>query len=119
VRLSASFYEQLRRHPVPIWEPALGHIANQSMAIDVYIWLSYRLHCLRQPTPITWAALHGQFGAGFKNLAQFKPHFTQAVNMALMVYPDARVDIQKVGLVLHPSRPPVADTKVHALSVYR
>ncbi len=53
VRLSASFYEQLRRHPVPIWEPALGHIANQSMAIDVYIWLSYRLHCLRQPTPIT------------------------------------------------------------------
>ena len=85
------------------------------MAIDVYIWLSYRLHCLQQPTPITWMALHGQFGAGFKNLAQFKPHFAQAVNMALMVYPDARVDIQKMGLVLHPSRPPVADTKVHAL----
>ena len=36
-----------------------------------------------------------------------------------MVYPDARVDIQKTGLVLHPSRPPVADTKVHALSGHR
>lgn len=119
VRLSASFYEQLRRHPVPIWEPALGHIANQSMAIDVYIWLSYRLHCLRQPTPITWTALHGQFGAGFKNLAQFKPHFSQAVNMACTVYPEARVDIQKAGLVLHPSRPPVAEAKVHALGSHR
>jgi hypothetical protein len=123
VRLSASFYEQLRKHPVPIWEPALSYIANQSMAIDVYIWLSYRLHCLGQPTPISWAALHGQFGAGFKHLPQFKVHFRQAVSTACAVYPDARVDIQKSGLVgfrvLHPSRPPVPGRNVTALSGHR
>jgi hypothetical protein len=115
VQLSASFYEQLRKHPVPIWEPALSYIANQSMAIDVYIWLSYRLHCLSQPTPVSWVALHGQFGAGFKHLPQFKVHFRQAVNTACVVYPDARVDIQKSGLVLHPSRPPVPGKNIVAL----
>jgi hypothetical protein len=119
VRLSANFYEQLRKHPVPIWEPALGHIANQSMAIDVYIWLSYRLHSLTRPTPISWVALHGQFGGGFKHLPQFKAHFRQAVGTACAVYPDAHVDIQQSGLVLHPSRPPVSSRNVVALPAYR
>ena len=119
VRLSSSFYEQLRKHPVPIWEPALSYIANQSMAIDVYIWLSYRLHCLAKPTPISWTALHGQFGAGFKHIPQFKVHFSQAVSTACAVYPDARVDIQKSGLVLHPSRPPVPGKNVTVLSNHR
>ncbi len=119
VRLSASFYEQLRKHPVPIWEPALQYIANQSMAIDVYIWLSYRLHSLARPTPISWTALHGQFGAGFKNLAQFKVHFKQAVSTACAVYPDARVDIENLGLVLHPSRPPVVGKNIIPLPQHR
>jgi hypothetical protein len=119
VRLSTSFYEQLRKHPVPIWEPALRYIANQSMAIDVYIWLSYRLHSLKQETPISWLALHGQFGAGFKNLPQFKIHFRRAVSTACAVYPDARVDMSQLGLVLHPSRPPVLGRKVIALPRHR
>jgi hypothetical protein len=108
VRLSPSFYEQLRRHPVPIWEPALRYIANRSMSIDVYIWLAYRLHSLSQPLSISWPALHGQFGAGFKNLAQFKAHFTASVRTACVVYPDAKVDVLDQGLRLHPSRPPVS-----------
>ena len=33
VRLSESFYSALRRHPVPIWEPALQYIQNNSMAL--------------------------------------------------------------------------------------
>jgi hypothetical protein len=41
-------------------------IGTRSLALDVYVWLAYRLHSLTRPTPVTWAALHGQFGAGFK-----------------------------------------------------
>ena len=107
VRLSDNFYQALCRHPVPIWEPALRHIANRSMAIDVYIWLSYRLHCLDAPTTVRWASLHEQFGAGFKNLFQFKPRFADSVAMALAVYPDAKVITTEDGLILHPSRPAV------------
>lgn len=108
IRLSDAFYRALREHPVPIWEPALRHICNQSLTIDVYIWLAYRLHCLERPTPVSWAALHGQFGAGYKNLYQFKPRFVDAVKLACAVYEQARVDLGEAGLVLHPSAPPVA-----------
>jgi hypothetical protein len=109
VRLSDSFFQALRDHPVPVWEPAIKLISNKSMAIDLYIWLAYRLHILNQPTSITWPALHGQFGAGYKNVFQFKPRFLEAMKAALAVYPDARVSVEDVGVVLHPSRPPVPE----------
>jgi hypothetical protein len=109
VRLSDNFYQALCRHPVPIWEPALRHIANRSMAIDVYIWLSYRLHSLAAPTAVSWTSLHEQFGAGFKKLFQFKPRFAESVAMALAVYPEAKVTVIADGLLLEPSRPPIPE----------
>ena len=36
VRLSETFYAQLRRHPVPVAEAAVRHLANNSLALDVY-----------------------------------------------------------------------------------
>ena len=108
VRLSESFYAALRKHPVPIWEPALQHIQNNSMALDLYAWLAYRLHVLQQPTPVRWAALHGQFGGGFKALRHFRPTFLANLRLALATYPEARVDENEQGVILHPSRPPVA-----------
>ena len=109
VRLSDNFYQALCRHPVPIWEPALRHIANRSMAIDVYIWLSYRLHSLEKPTEVSWLALYEQFGAGFKKLFQFKPRFVESLALALAVYPEAGVEVTEQGLRLHPSRPPIPE----------
>jgi len=108
VRLSESFYAALRKHPVPIWEPALRHIQNNSMALDLYVWLAYRLHVLKLPTPVRWAALHGQFGGGFKALRHFRPTFLTNLRLALATYPEARVDENEQGVILHPSRPPVA-----------
>ncbi|MDX1539897.1 MAG: replication protein RepA [Geminicoccaceae bacterium] len=112
VRLSDNFYQALCRHPVPIWEPALRHIANRSMAIDLYIWLSYRLHSLRKATPIGWSALHAQFGASYKHLFQFRPRFAESLAMALAVYPEARVETTVDGLLLQPSRPPVPERRL-------
>jgi hypothetical protein len=108
VRLSESFHAALRRHPVPIWEPALRHIQNNSMALDLYVWLAYRLHVLHRPAPVRWAALHEQFGGGFKALRHFRPTFLANLRLALATYPDARVEEGEEGVVLHPSRPPIA-----------
>ncbi len=112
VRLSESFFEQLKRHPVPIEEAAIRAISNNSMALDIYCWLSYRLHVLKAPTPITWSALKAQFGAGFGKLAQFKYKFQPNLQLALAVYREAKVDVGERGLTLYPSRPPVAPKQI-------
>ncbi len=106
-RLSETFFEQLQRHPVPIEEAAIRAINNNSMALDIYCWLAYRLHVLPGQRSIGWKALHAQFGAGFLRLDHFRPRFIENLQLALAVYRDAKVDIGVKGLVLEPSRPPV------------
>jgi hypothetical protein len=113
-RLSEGFYDQLRRHPVPLQDAAIRAIANNSMALDVYAWLAYRLHSLDKPRPISWKAVKAQFGAGYGRMDHFKNNFRPILGLALAVYPDARVDEDDrgVGLVLYPSKPPVPSRAV-------
>jgi hypothetical protein len=107
-KLSEAFYDQLQRHPVPVEEAAIRAVNNNSMALDLYAWLAYRLHSIPNPRPISWKALSAQFGQGYGRLDNFKARFVPNLKLALAVYPAAKVDIEDKGLVLHPSRPPVA-----------
>ncbi len=108
--LSQSFFDELKRHPVPVEEAAVRQIANNSLALDVYCWLAYRLHSLNAPITVSWKALHGQFGRSVARLDHFKDHFRTVLALATSVYPDAMVEEagSGVGLVLNPSRPPVS-----------
>lgn len=115
-RLSEAFFASLQKHPVPLEESAIRAIANNSMALDVYAWLAYRLHVLVKPTPISWRALKQQFGAGFNRLDNFKATFTANLRLSTAVYRDAKVEDGTSGLVLHPSRPPVAPKLISARS---
>jgi hypothetical protein len=108
VLLNQQFYDALLAHPVPVSEAALRAIGPRSMVLDVYIWLAYRLHALKTDTEVSWLALHAQFGAGYKELRNFRPHFLECLQLALAAYPDARVTLADNGVVLRPSRPAVS-----------
>lgn len=116
-KLSQAFFEGLQRHPVPIEETAIRAISNNSMAIDIYVWLAYRLHSLSKPTPLSWRALKAQFGSGFAAANNFKRNFVPNLKLALAVYPAARVEVDEAGngLVLYPSKPPVAAKNILTL----
>ncbi|RYE99887.1 MAG: hypothetical protein EOO77_34885 [Oxalobacteraceae bacterium] len=107
-KLSEGFFEQLKKHPVPLEEAAIKAISNNPAALDAYLWLAYRLHVLSGDKLITWKALKSQFGAGYKELYHFKPRFTQALALATAVYPAAKIQIFEQGVILKPSKPPVA-----------
>lgn len=109
-RLSEGFFNQLQEHPVPLEEAAIRAINNNSMALDIYAWLVYRLHSLKvgTPRPITWTALKQQFGNGFSRMDHFRATFCDNLRLALAVYRDARVEVDLGrGLTLYHSRPPV------------
>jgi hypothetical protein len=115
-RLSEAFFSSLQKHPVPIEEAAIRAIANNSMALDIYAWLAYRLHVLVKPTPISWWALKQQFGISFVRLDNFKTTFLSNLRLATAVYRDAKIEDSLTGLVLHPSRPPVAPRQIEGRS---
>jgi hypothetical protein len=107
-KLSEGFFEQLQKHPVPLEEAAIKALSNNAPALDVYLWLAYRLHVLRSDKLVTWTALKAQFGTGFAKLYHFKNKFPATIRLATAVYPGAHVDVTDAGVVLKPSRPPVA-----------
>ena len=77
------------------------------MSLDIYVWLAWRLHRLTKATSISWPALHGQFGTGFKAVRQFKPRFIEALDAALAAYPEARVELGDKAITFYPARPPI------------
>ncbi|MET0531806.1 MAG: replication protein RepA [Microvirga sp.] len=107
VLLDSDFFDQLRRHPVPLRDAAIHQLKDSSTALDIYVWLAYRLHHLTQRTPIDWRSLYQQFGAGYRHKWAWKPRFIQALGEAVAAYPEASVDVEDDYIVLHPSPPPV------------
>jgi hypothetical protein len=106
--LSEGFFEQLKRHPMPIEEAAIRALANNAKALDVYLWLAYRLHSLKADKLVTWSALKAQFGIGTAAMFNFRSKFTATLGLATAVYPAARLEVTEQGVIIKPSRPPVA-----------
>ena len=117
IRLDEGFYQSLIDHALPLRLAAIQELAHRSMAIDVYIWLAYRLHQLTKPAAITWKALHDQFGGGFQHVRQFRAKFKEPLALALAAYPEARLEVDEKGVLLHPSPPPIPERR--SLSVTR
>jgi hypothetical protein len=111
-KLSEGFFEQLKRHPVPLEEAAIKALSNNAPGLDCYLWLAYRLHALKEDRLVPWTALKAQFGTGFSKLYHFKNKFPGTLALATAVYPDAKVEITEQGVILKPSRPPVAPRQI-------
>lgn len=114
MELSQEFYDTLLDHAVPLDHTALAALKHSALTLDLYTWLAHRLCRVRKAEGVTvrWTSLREQFGQEYSDPRNFKREFRQALRQTLAVYPDARVDDVTGGLVLKPSRPPIAKTSV-------
>ena len=115
VKLSSGYFADLVEHAVPLDPRAIAALSHSALALDVYQWLSQRLH--RVPIGrhqlVPWVSLHGQFGGRPTRLDLFRREFRGALRAVQRVYPTARVlDFVDArgwphGLKLFCSPPPV------------
>jgi hypothetical protein len=114
MEISQEFYDTLIDHAVPLDHTALAALRHSALTLDLYTWLAHRLCRVRKPqgVPVHWASLREQFGQEYTDPRNFKREFRQALRQTLAVYPDARVEDITGGLLLKPSRPPIAKTSV-------
>ncbi len=108
VSFSPEFYDSLSHHAVPLRKEAIGALKHSSRALDVYCWLAYRLWRVKDPVFLRYKTLRDQFGIPTQDLRGFIRRFDQALHQALMVYPNANVEVRKEGVKLLSSPPPVA-----------
>lgn len=111
VLLSQPFFDEITAHPVPVDLRALNALKKSPMALDVYMWLTYRMFYMRKATPLRWASLQAQFGADYADTASgrqgFKKGFTNALKKVQVVYPGVKVEPTESGILLLPSKPHV------------
>ena len=62
-------------------------------AMDMYMWLSYRIKKIKRPVKISYEDLHNIFGLQTKTLKKFKETFKESIKTALPYLPDAEVDV--------------------------
>lgn len=106
--LSAPFFEECRNHAFP-FDLRVIHSMRSPLAIDIYLWLTYRYNSITMPTPITWKQLKWQFGCNYPDSMQgetdFKSNFKKQLRSVLAVYGDAKLDVKQDYLLLLPSKP--------------
>jgi hypothetical protein len=107
IELSREYFDSLLEHAVPLDPRAVSALAHSAMALDAYSFLARRLYTLEKPVKVTWRQFHVQFGHEFKDWRNFKQEFIDSLRAALTVYPSAKVEQIRGGLLLKPSLPPV------------
>lgn len=114
IEFSRVFFETLAEHAVPLDYRALCALKDSALALDVYTWLAHRLRRVKgtQGALPSWQNLRDQFGQEYANPKDFKKEFRRALHQVCVVYPDARIGEVIGGLILYPSLPPLAPTKV-------
>lgn len=105
VILHEVFYSELIAAAVPIDMRALLALKQSPLAMDVYLWLTYRVSYLSNTTIIPWLALQNQFGAEYSRSRDFKANFLIQLKKVRVVYPEVKAYEKSNGLMLMPSSP--------------
>jgi hypothetical protein len=104
VVLSDEFFKILAEAPVPLDWRVLKALKQSPMALDLYVWLSYRMYSLRKPQKIRWEALATQFGSEYKSVRHFKSKVREHFRKIYSIWNTLNVDFScEDGVELRPS----------------
>ena len=105
IDLSESFFNQCVKHSFPI-DLNVVHSLRSSVAIDIYIWLTYKMNVLSKPIKITWRQLKFQFGSEYSDdpigIKNFRAKFSAQLKLVLEHY-NANIQATSEYLELRPS----------------
>ena len=112
VELSEKFYENLQEHAVPLDKRAISHLSGNSLGLDLYTLLAYRLPRLNRDLHLRWSNLQSQIGSSETVGSSLAQRVREVMPDVFTAYPQANVEIGPHGLLLKPSKPAVPKTIV-------
>lgn len=112
IELSEHFFQQLRQHAVPLDRRGIAHLAGNSLGLDLYALLAYRLPKLQRELHLRWNALQAQIGAAETQTFNLAYRIRAVLPDVAVAYPHARVEVTPHGLLLKPSTAAVPKTAV-------
>jgi hypothetical protein len=117
VELSEKFHQALREHAMPLDKRGVAHLSGNSLGLDLYALLAYRLPRLNRETHIRWDSLQAQIGAEYNRTRRLAEKVREVLPDVLVAYPHARLEATSTGLTLFPSPPAVPRTMVRGMQL--
>ena len=111
VELGEDFYAAITAAPVPVDMRALRALKRSPLALDLYAWLAHTAFSAnrkREPRIVPWEGLHGQMGAEYAELRQFRAKVLLALKKIQLVYPTLKLETTTSALIVHPSPTAIA-----------
>ena len=112
IEVSEPLYEAIIERPFPINLNAIKALRKSPLAIDLYLWLTFRMKGVRRPLRLSWAQLCKQFSEteGLAGVAAWDFARRMRVQLARVVevWPEVRIRFVRGGLLLMPSEHQVA-----------
>jgi len=115
VELAPDFHAHLREHAVPLAKDAIAFLKDNSLGLDLYTLLAYRLQRLDRPILMRWSMLAQQTGSDVARSSHLSQRVKSVLPDVLAVYPDANVELTRYGLKLHASKPPIPKVMVKGM----
>lgn len=109
VRLSQPFFQALRDRPVPADRRILRRIKQSSLAIDLYLWLTYRVTRLDEPLTLSWQQVHDQMGANYSHASDFAARAREHLEDISVIWDDLQYETPRGRLRVYPSPPSVPE----------
>ena len=121
VELGEKFFASILAHPVPIDWTTVNKLRRSSLALDLYFWVTYRMHTMRG-TRITvplWGpgSLAQQVGANYllgtaKQRKDFRYKVVDALAKVQSYYPAAKIEVEDKAVTLFKSNAHVTPAKL-------
>jgi hypothetical protein len=100
--LSDSLFRDLVAHPIPLDIGAVRVLRDSPLAIDLFVWLSFRLRKLRHPLSLSWFSIQGQFGADYTEMKEFARNVRKELRRVHAVWPSLRTSFYRGGVTFFP-----------------
>ena len=117
VLLGEEFFASILAHPVPIDWTTVNQLRRSSLALDLYFWITYRMHTMRGTRVIVplWGpgSLAQQVGANYaldtaKHRKDFRHKIAEALAKVHSHYPAAKIELEDGNVTLLKSAAHVA-----------
>lgn len=100
IELSEEFYKAITANAVPVNLTMAGKLKRSPLALDLFVWTTYRLYRTAdgQQITISLSDLHDQFGTEYTRLRDFRTALAHAIEKVQGVWKDAPLELTPRGM---------------------
>lgn len=102
IELDETFFEAIISNAVPVNLTMAGNLKRSPLALDLFVWTTYRLYRMKEGDEINvgYQHLQKQFGTDYNRADNFKTYLAAAVGKVKTVWRSAPLDLTPRGLKL-------------------